>query len=75
VIRDTETFSILLASIERFVRERLIPREAEVAESDAIPADLLSDMRSMGLFGLTIPEEYGGLGLTTEEEVLVGIPD
>jgi acyl-CoA dehydrogenase len=73
VIRDTETFCILLASIERFVRERLIPREAEVVEADAIPADLLSDMRSMGLFGLTIPEEYGGLGLTTEEEVLVAI--
>jgi acyl-CoA dehydrogenase len=73
VIRDSETFSILLASIERFVRERLIPREAEVVEADAIPPDLLADMRGMGLFGLTIPEQYGGLGLTTEEEVLVAM--
>ncbi|HEV7823030.1 MAG TPA: acyl-CoA dehydrogenase family protein [Burkholderiales bacterium] len=73
MIRDSETFSILLASIERFVRERLMPRESEVAEADAIPPDLLADMRGMGLFGLTIPEEYGGLGLTTEEEVLVAM--
>jgi acyl-CoA dehydrogenase len=73
VIRDSETFSILLASIERFVRERLMPRETEVVEADAIPPDLLADMRGMGLFGLTIPEQYGGLGLTTEEEVLVAM--
>jgi acyl-CoA dehydrogenase len=73
VIRDSETFSILLASIERFVRERLMPRETEVVEADAIPPDLLADMRGMGLFGLTIPERYGGLGLTTEEEVLVAM--
>ena len=73
MIRDPETFSVLLASIERFVRERLIPREAEVVETDAIPPDLLADMRCMGLFGLTIPEQYGGLGLTTEEEVVVAM--
>ena len=73
MIRDSETFSILLASIERFVRERLMPRESEVVEADAIPPDLLADMRGMGLFGLTIPEQYGGLGLTTEEEVLVAM--
>ena len=73
MIRDTESFNLLLATIERFVRERLIPREAEVAETDAIPADILADMRRMGLFGLTIPEEYGGLGLTMEEEVRVAM--
>jgi acyl-CoA dehydrogenase len=73
VIRDPETFNVLLASIERFVRERLMPREAEVVEADAIPPDLLADMRGMGLFGLTIPEQYGGLGLTTEEEALVAM--
>jgi acyl-CoA dehydrogenase len=73
VIRDPETFSVLLASVERFVRERLIPREAEVVETDAIPPDLLAGMRDMGLFGLTIPEQYGGLGLTTEEEVVVAM--
>jgi acyl-CoA dehydrogenase len=71
MIRDPESFNILLDTVERFVRERLIPREAEVAETDAIPADVLDEMRRMGLFGLTIPEQYGGLGLTMEEEVRV----
>jgi acyl-CoA dehydrogenase len=55
------------------VRDRLIPREAEVVATDEIPADILAAMREMGLFGLTIPEEYGGLGLTMEEEVLVAM--
>ncbi|MEK6592995.1 MAG: acyl-CoA dehydrogenase family protein [Pseudomonadota bacterium] len=73
MIRDPESFNILLDTIERFVRERLIPREAEVADTDAIPADILQEMRGMGLFGLTIPEQYGGLGLTMEEEVLVSM--
>src|SRR4051812_39867543 len=73
MIRDAETFNVLLSSIDRFVRERLIPREADVVEADAIPADLLSEMRAMGLFGLTIPEQYGGLGLSTEEEALVAM--
>src|SRR2546423_14675388 len=71
MIRDAETFNVLVGSVERFVRERLIPREAEVAAADEIPEDILSDMRTMGLCGLTIPEDYGGLGLTTEEEALV----
>ena len=52
-----------------FVRERLIPAEEEVAETDHIPAGIVEQMRELGLFGLTIPEEYGGFGLTMEEEV------
>ena len=70
MIRDPESFGILIETIERFVRERLIPREQEVAETDSIPEDILADMRRIGLFGLTIPEAYGGLGVTMEEEVL-----
>ncbi len=73
MIRDPESFSLLLDTVERFVREKLIPREVEVTEADAIPADILADMRNMGLFGLTIPEAYGGLGLTSEEEVLTSM--
>jgi acyl-CoA dehydrogenase len=73
MIRDPESFRILIDTIERFVREKLIPREQEVADTDAIPADILDEMRRMGLFGLTIPEQYGGLGLTMEEEVLAAI--
>jgi len=70
MIRDQETLSILLDSLSRFVRERLVPAENEVAETDEIPADIVAEMRELGLFGLSIPEEYGGLGLTMEEEVL-----
>ena len=69
MIRDTETLQILLDSLRQFVGEVLIPRENEVAETDAIPKDIVDQMREMGLFGLTIPEAYGGLGVTMEEEV------
>ena len=70
MIRDQETLNILLDNIARFVRERLIPNEELVAETDEIPDDIVRDMKDMGLFGLTIPENYGGLELTMEEEVL-----
>lgn len=53
------------------MREKLRPREEEVALSDAMPADIVSDMRQLGLFGLAIPEEFGGLGLNVSEEVQV----
>jgi len=73
MIRDQETLTALLDSVRRFVRERLVPAEEIVAETDAIPADIVREMKAMGLFGLTIPESYGGLGLTMEEEALVMI--
>ena len=69
MIRDPETLQILLDSIRQFVTHELIPREEEVAETDQIPADIVEQMKAMGLFGLTIPEEFGGLGVTMEEEV------
>ncbi len=65
---DHDTFNQLLDGVRRFVNERLIPLEAKVAEDDAIPADALAEMRALGMFGISIPEEYGGLGLTMEEE-------
>jgi acyl-CoA dehydrogenase len=71
MIRDQETLNGLLDTIARFVRERLIPNEELVAETDEIPDDVVADMKAMGLFGLTIPESFGGLELTMEEEVLV----
>ena len=71
MIRDQETLNVLLASISRFVRERLVPNESEVADTDEIPAKLVAEMRELGLFGLSIPEAYGGLELTMEEEVFV----
>lgn len=71
MIRDQETMNTLLDSVSRFVRERLVPAEEAVAETDEIPEDIVRDMKEIGLFGLTIPENYGGLGLTMEEESLV----
>ncbi|MCH8238859.1 MAG: acyl-CoA dehydrogenase family protein [Proteobacteria bacterium] len=68
---DQETFSQLTNVIGRFVEERLIPLEAEVSESDQVPAAVVNDMRELGLFGLSIPERYGGLGLSVEEEVRI----
>jgi acyl-CoA dehydrogenase len=68
---DVETRDQLTATLRRFVEERLIPNEELVAESDAMPAELIQEMRDLGLFGLSIPEGYGGLGLDMEEEVLV----
>ena len=73
MIRDPESFNILLDTVSRFVRETLIPRETEVTDTDEIPADIVAQMRQIGLFGLTIPEEYGGLGFTTEEEVMTSM--
>src|SRR5262249_16860878 len=57
---DSETFDQLLATVRRFVRERLVPNEHRVADTDALPDDIVAEMRSLGLFGLAIPPEYGG---------------
>lgn len=71
MIRDKETINQLVDLIERFVRERLVPAEEQLAEEGSLPDNILAEMKELGLFGLTIPEEYGGLGLTMEEEILV----
>ena len=71
MIRDRETLHLLLDTVRRFVADRLVPNETAVAESDAIPDDIVEEMRELGLFGLALPEAYGGLGLTMEEEALV----
>jgi acyl-CoA dehydrogenase len=68
---DSETFDALIETVRRFVTERLRPLEAQVSEDDAIPDAVIAEMKSMGLFGLSIPEDYGGLGLSMSEEVRV----
>ncbi|WP_288457390.1 acyl-CoA dehydrogenase family protein [uncultured Sphingomonas sp.] len=70
---DPETFDALIDTVRRFVTERLRPLEAQVEADDAIPDAVVQDMRDMGLFGLSIAPEYGGLGLTMAEEALVAI--
>jgi acyl-CoA dehydrogenase len=71
MIRDPETLNVLLDAVNRFVREQLVPAENEVADTDEIPEHLVQGMKALGLFGLTVPEEFGGLGVTMEEEVLL----
>jgi acyl-CoA dehydrogenase len=73
MIRDAETLDGLVETVRRFVRERLMPAEAAVEDTNMIPAAIIEDMRALGLFGLSIPENYGGLGLTMEEEVAVAL--
>jgi acyl-CoA dehydrogenase len=68
---DQETFALLLDTVRRFVAERLIPYEAQVAETNAIPESIAQEMRELGLFGISIAPEHGGLGLSMEEEVRV----
>lgn len=68
---DTETLNQLLDTIDKFVTQRLRPLESQVGTEDAIPDEVIQEMRELGLFGLTIPESYGGLGLNMAEEVAV----
>ena len=70
---DPETFDALIDMVRRFVTERLRPLEAQVEADDAVPDEIVAEMRDMGLFGLSIAEEYGGLGLTMYEEARIGI--
>lgn len=66
---DLETFSIFRDTVRRFVRDRLVPLEEQVARDDEVPAAVVQQMRELGLFGLTVPEEFGGIGLSLPEEV------
>ncbi|MDP3083113.1 MAG: acyl-CoA dehydrogenase family protein [Rubrivivax sp.] len=65
---DQETFQLLKDSVQRFVRERLMPAEDDVEEHDEVPADIVDDMKELGLFGISIPEQYGGIGLSMAQE-------
>jgi acyl-CoA dehydrogenase len=70
---DPETREQLLETVRRFVREKCMPIEAKVGDNDLVPDEIVREMRELGLFGLSIPTEFGGLGLTMEEEVLVAM--
>lgn len=68
---DQDTFEMLRSTVRRFVDQRLIPAEDRVEADDAVPAEIIDEMRELGLFGLSIPEEYDGLGLTMSEEAAI----
>ena len=73
MIKDQQILDQLLETVIRFVSQELIPTEAQVAEQNDIPTELIAKMAELGLFGLSIPTSYGGLGLTMEEECLVAL--
>lgn len=66
---DQDTFRLLQDSIKRFVVERLMPAEDTVEETNDVPEDIVSDIRELGLYGLSIPEEYGGIGVSMAQEI------
>lgn len=68
---DSESFELLLAAVQRFIRERLVPAENDVEEHDEVPVAIVDEMKEMGLFGLSIPEAFGGIGLSMAQEVRV----
>ena len=73
MIRDTVRLDALIAELRAFVREECLPLEASIDREDAIPEPMVERMRALGLFGHSIPEAYGGAGLTTEELARVNI--
>lgn len=68
---DKSTFSTLLETVNRFIDERLVPLEDRVEVADEVPAEIVQEMRDLGFFGLTVPEAYGGIGLSVAEEMEV----
>jgi acyl-CoA dehydrogenase len=66
-----ESHRLLVETVRRFVKQELEPLSQRVEEEDHIPDAVVQQMRALGLFGLSIPEEYGGLGLSVLGECLV----
>ena len=66
---SSEDFQAILAQVRDWVRTRVVPREREIADADAIPDDLRKQAADMGLFGYAIPQAWGGLGLDLTQDV------
>ena len=64
---DQDTYSMFVDTLKRYVKERLVPTEKEVVAADDIPEALLDEMRELGLFGLSVPQEYGGAGMSPSQ--------
>lgn len=70
---DQESFQMMHDTVERYVRERLQPLEQTVEDTYEVPAVVIAEMREMGLFGLSLPEEYGGIGLSMTQECQIAL--
>ena len=66
---DTASFAAFKDGVRRFVRERLVSLEPEVIAAERVTPAMIAEMNDMGLFALTIPTEYGGLGLSISEYI------
>ena len=53
----------LVETVRRFIAREVIPVASELEHADEYPEAIVEQMKALGLFGITIPEEYGGLGL------------
>lgn len=73
MIRDQAALDDIVLRTRRFVRSVAIPNEDRVEREDLVGPDLVEEMRKLGTFGWSIPESYGGSGLTTEELALAFI--
>ncbi|MEP0315575.1 MAG: acyl-CoA dehydrogenase family protein [Hyphomonas sp.] len=70
---DAEIRAALIEQVRRFVTEKCVPIEAQVGDEDEVPQDVVDEMKNLGLFGIAVPEEYGGLALDMETEALVAM--
>ena len=70
---DAEIRAALIEQVRRFVTEKCVPIEAKVGEEDEVPQEIVDEMKNLGLFGIAVPEEYGGLALDMETEALVAM--
>jgi acyl-CoA dehydrogenase len=66
---DADTYDAFMEQLNRFVRDRLIPAEDRLEELGRVPDDILAEMRDMGLFGVTMPEEFGGAGMNISQYI------
>jgi acyl-CoA dehydrogenase len=66
---DDEAFRDVVGQVRTFVLKEVVPREREIADTDAIPEDLRRMAAEMGLFGYALPEQYGGLGFDLAQDV------
>ena len=69
---DADVREALIEQVRRFVTEKCVPLEAQVGETDEVPDDIINEMKHLGIFGLAVPEAYGGLDVDMETECLIG---
>ncbi|MEO0500671.1 MAG: acyl-CoA dehydrogenase family protein [Pseudomonadota bacterium] len=66
---DQDSFDAFTEQLDRWVRERLVPAEPEVIRLNRVPDDIRAEMVEMGLFAITTPEDYGGIGMPVSQYI------